>query len=75
MKRWEGKPVGINRKPKRLERDKKAPKPEDIPMQCYRMWEGAQEIRPGSPHRDWMDSFPDKHPYRCLPMAIANNTG
>ncbi|HHK73917.1 MAG TPA: 2OG-Fe(II) oxygenase, partial [Rhizobiales bacterium] len=38
-------------------------------------WEGAQEIRPGSPHRDWRDSFPDKHPYRCLPMAIANNTG
>ena len=75
MKLWDGKPAGVNRKPKRLKRDKGASKPADIPMQCYRLWEGAQEIRPGSPHRAWMDAFPDRHPYRCLPMAIANNTG
>ncbi len=75
MKLWQGKPAGVNRKPKRLQRDKNAPKPSDLPMQCYKIWDGAQDIRPGSPQRSWMDAFPGRHPYRCLPMAIANNTG
>ena len=30
---------------------------------------------PSPPHRDWMDAFPDRHPYRCLPLAIANTHG
>ncbi len=27
------------------------------------------------PHRDWMDAFPHKHAYRCLPLTIANTHG
>lgn len=33
------------------------------------------EIEPASPRRDWMDAFPDRIPYRCLPMVIANQAG
>src|SRR5476651_2668836 len=33
------------------------------------------ELVPSSPLRDWMDAFPDRHPYRCLPLAIANAHG
>lgn len=33
------------------------------------------ELRPARPHRHWMDAFPDRHPYRCLPLAIANVFG
>lgn len=37
--------------------------------------EKSCEIIPAPPKRDWMDAFPDKHAYRCLPLAIANNAG
>lgn len=30
---------------------------------------------PSSPSREWMDNFPDRHPYRCLPLSIANAHG
>jgi hypothetical protein len=30
---------------------------------------------PAPPTRDWMDAFPDRHAYRCLPLAIANAHG
>lgn len=30
---------------------------------------------PGGPDRQWMDDFGDRHPYRCLPLVIANTTG
>jgi hypothetical protein len=30
---------------------------------------------PGSPDREWMDKFSDRHPYRCLPLVVANTTG
>ena len=33
------------------------------------------ELVPSSPLRDWMDAFPDRHPYRCLPLSIANAHG
>lgn len=33
------------------------------------------ELRPARPHRDWMDAFHERHAYRCLPLAIANNFG
>jgi hypothetical protein len=37
--------------------------------------ERSCEIIPAPTKRDWMDAFPDKHAYRCLPLAIANNAG
>ena len=33
------------------------------------------ELRPARARRDWMDGFPDRHAYRCLPLAIANSFG
>lgn len=33
------------------------------------------EIVPGRPQRRWMDQFADRHPYRCLPLTMANTTG
>ena len=33
------------------------------------------EIIPGRPQRKWMDGFVDRHPYRCLPLSMANTTG
>lgn len=30
---------------------------------------------PSPVNRAWMDNFPDRHPYRCLPLSIANAHG
>jgi Family of unknown function (DUF6065) len=44
-------------------------------LQCFRL-EGVEfDITPASPLREWMDAFPTRHPYRCLPLAIANTHG
>lgn len=32
-------------------------------------------VAPASPTRPWMDDFPARHAYRCLPLAIANGYG
>jgi predicted 2-oxoglutarate/Fe(II)-dependent dioxygenase YbiX len=32
-------------------------------------------ITPGELERGWMDEFPDRHAYRCLPLNIANTFG
>lgn len=39
------------------------------------MSEQLWELVPARRHRDWMDAFNDRHPYRCLPLAIANTFG
>ena len=33
------------------------------------------EVRPARAKRQWMDDFPDRHAYRCLPLSIANASG
>lgn len=33
------------------------------------------ELVPSPPLRQWMDEFDDRHPYRCLPLSIANTHG
>ena len=33
------------------------------------------EIVPGRPQRAWMEAFGDRHPYRCLPLSMANSSG
>src|SRR5690348_3166373 len=33
------------------------------------------EVRPARAKRQWMDDFPDRHAYRCLPLSIANAFG
>ncbi len=44
-------------------------------LDCYKIYEVAPEIVPARSQRDWMDAFPDRHPYRCLPLTMANSTG
>jgi hypothetical protein len=44
-------------------------------LDCYKIYDVAPEIVPARSQRDWMDAFPDRHPYRCLPLTMANSTG
>ena len=42
---------------------------------CYPMGQRPPEIVPGNPQRRWMDNFSNRHPYKCLPLTMANTTG
>ena len=44
-------------------------------LECYATQSRPPEIVPGRPQRGWMDAFTDRHPYRCLPLSMANSTG
>ena len=44
-------------------------------LECYKIYDVAPEIVPGRSDRAWMDAFADRHPYRCLPLTMANSTG
>jgi hypothetical protein len=42
---------------------------------CYALHPYAPRLVPAQPQRQWMDDFPERQAYRCLPMAIANAYG
>ena len=44
-------------------------------LECYPVTDRPPELVPGRPQRDWMDHFHARHPYRCLPLAMANSSG
>lgn len=44
-------------------------------LTCYAVNESPPKLVAAGPHRAWMDQFPDKHAYRCLPLTIANAHG
>jgi len=44
-------------------------------LECYPMTQRPPDIVPGRPQRGWMDQFADRHPYRCLPLSMANSSG
>ena len=44
-------------------------------LECYKTYETGPEIVPARSRRQWMDAFVDRHPYRCLPLTMANSTG
>ena len=44
-------------------------------LECYPTTTRPPEIVPGRPQRAWMDAFAERHPYRCLPMTMANTSG
>ena len=46
-----------------------------IKLICYALDDFAPKIVPAEPQRQWMDEFPGRHAYRCLPMTIANSHG
>lgn len=44
-------------------------------LMCYSVDIENWPLVPGSQEREWMDAFDSRHPYRCLPLVIANTTG
>ena len=44
-------------------------------LECFATAARPPELVPGRPQRAWMDRFSDRHPYRCLPLTMANTTG
>jgi hypothetical protein len=44
-------------------------------LECYPMDPRPPELIPGRPERGWMDNFTSRHPYKCLPLVMANTTG
>jgi hypothetical protein len=42
---------------------------------AYRLSSRPVNIRPASCKREWMDSWPRRHPYHCLPLTAANGFG
>ncbi len=44
-------------------------------LECYPTCNRPPDIVPGRPQRGWMETFSDRHPYRCLPLTMANTSG
>jgi hypothetical protein len=44
-------------------------------LEAYALTGNPQPLVAAPPSREWMDIFPNRHPYRCLPLAIANTYG
>jgi hypothetical protein len=44
-------------------------------LEAYAITARPPELVPGRPDRNWMDVFAQRHPYRCLPLTMANTTG
>lgn len=44
-------------------------------LHCYALTPEPPVLVPANPSRAWMDAFPDRHAYRCLPLSIANAHG
>ena len=44
-------------------------------LTCYQIDPLSPPLVPGRPDREWMDKFSHRHPYRCLPLVVANTSG
>ena len=44
-------------------------------LTCYTVEDPPPPLIAARPDRDWMDEFSQRHPYRCLPLVMANTTG
>jgi Family of unknown function (DUF6065) len=44
-------------------------------LECFATNSHPPELVPGRPQRAWMESFEDRHAYRCLPLTMANTSG
>jgi hypothetical protein len=42
---------------------------------CHRISPAPPTLRAAAATRAWMDAFPGRHAYRCLPLSIANTFG
>jgi hypothetical protein len=46
-----------------------------VKLICYALQDFSPKLVPARAQRQWMDDFPDRHAYRCLPLSIANAHG
>ncbi|MBY0510523.1 MAG: hypothetical protein K2P94_10295 [Rhodospirillaceae bacterium] len=44
-------------------------------FKCYTQGRVIPRMVPARPHRQWMDEYPERHAYRCLPLTVANTFG
>jgi hypothetical protein len=44
-------------------------------LECFATTARPPDIVPGRPQRAWMEAFDERHPYRCLPLTMANSSG
>jgi hypothetical protein len=44
-------------------------------LRCHALRSDPPRLVPARRGRTWMDGFPSRHPYRCLPLVIANAHG
>lgn len=44
-------------------------------LEAFRLRPNAPELVACTGRRAWMDAFPDRHAYRCVPMTVANTHG
>jgi hypothetical protein len=44
-------------------------------LKAYIVSTELPDLVPADPSRNWMHDFANRHPYRCLPLAIANTYG
>jgi Family of unknown function (DUF6065) len=51
------------------------PVDDELILEAYAISGNPQPLVAAPPTRDWMDAFSGHHPYRCLPLAIANTYG
>jgi hypothetical protein len=46
-----------------------------LELECFPMTARPPDLVPGRQARAWMDAFSSRHPYKCLPLNMANTTG
>jgi len=46
-----------------------------LELECFAVTSAPPKLVAANPLRRWMDEFPQRHAYRCLPLAIANAYG
>jgi len=44
-------------------------------IEAFKVQRPNFDLVPSPANRQWMDDFHDRHPYRCLPLSIANTHG
>jgi hypothetical protein len=44
-------------------------------IEVFQLSDSPMTIKPGERERGWFENFPDRFPYRCLPLVIANQAG
>jgi predicted 2-oxoglutarate/Fe(II)-dependent dioxygenase YbiX len=44
-------------------------------LEAFKLGDFAPSLVACTPERSWMDAFPNRHAYRCLPLTIANTHG